>query len=66
MLRPLRGRRLANSHTPGSQNHDPTRIKLSVLWLRAGVWSLKGSNKSAQGNALGIEGRIPFTSPERA
>jgi hypothetical protein len=43
---------------------DTHQVKRPVV--KGGVCSLKGSNKSAQGNALGIEGRIPFMSPERA
>jgi hypothetical protein len=33
----------------------PIRTDFGLRRPKAGVWSLKGSNKSAQGNALGIK-----------
>ena len=55
-----------NQSRVGRPKPAPIRTNVSLRWPKAGVWSLKGSHKSAQGNALGIEGRIQFTSPERA
>ena len=59
-------RRPRQAHRVGRAKRDPIRTNLSLRQPNNGVWNLKGSlnsprrgrNKSAQGNALGIEGRI--------
>jgi len=59
------GRRRTNENRRMTRDRRHFTL-LSFWWPNDVAWSLKGSHKSAQGNALGIEGRIRFTSPERA